>query len=250
VEQLPVISVRGEAWLEAEPEIAVVTVTVQARDRDRRAVLDRLAGRNSEVLDLVRGYGDAVEKLESGPVTAYPEIKHKGQAERGTRYAGQARVEVTVRDFTVLGDLVARLAELELVSVSGPWWSLRPDSPVRRQARIAAARDATRRAGEYAEAFGGRLGELIEAADSGLLSHDPAPAPRSIGMSRSARGMAAAEEPQFDLEPVRQPVTATVDARFTMVRAVPAAAAPPAADGAPAGAAPRKADGARARPIW
>jgi len=43
-----------------------------------------------------------------------------------------------IRDFTVLGELMARLADGELVTMAGPWWSLRPDSPVYRQARIAA----------------------------------------------------------------------------------------------------------------
>jgi uncharacterized protein YggE len=220
MEQLPVISVRGEAWMEAEPEIALVTVTVQARDRDRRAVLDRLVARNKEVLDLVRGYGEAVEKLESGPVSAYPEVK-KGQSERGARYAGQARVNVTVRDFTVLGELVGKLADLELVTIAGPWWSLRPDSPVHREARIDAARDATRRAEEYAEAFGGRLGELIEAADAGLLAGQGRRAPHATaaaGMAFSGnRGGAGPEAPILDLEPVRQPVTAQVEARFAMI---------------------------------
>lgn len=206
--------------MEVEPEIAVVTVTVQARDRDRRTVLERLVSRNKEVLDLVRGYGEAVEKLESGLVTAYPEIKPKDQKEKVTRYAGQARVQVTVRDFTVLGELVGKLADLEFVSVVGPWWSLRPDSPVRRQARIAAARDATRRAEEYAEAFGGRLGELIEAADTGLLGGQATQggwAAAAAAPVMRSRGGPAPEAPVMDLEPVRQPVTAHVDARFTMV---------------------------------
>ena len=33
--QQPVISVRGEAHMDAEPEIATLSVTVQARDPDR-----------------------------------------------------------------------------------------------------------------------------------------------------------------------------------------------------------------------
>jgi uncharacterized protein YggE len=229
MDQLPVISVRGEAWLEAEPEIAALAVTVQVRDRDRRAVLDRLVSRNKEVLDLVRGYGEAVEKLESGPVTAHPEVKQRGQSERGRRYTGQARVRVTICDLTVLGELVAKLADLEadleLVTVAGPWWSLRPDSPVHRQARIAAALDATRRAGEYAEAFGGQLGELVEAADAGLLAGQGGREPRGFAAASMAtartggpRPMGTADEaPSLDLEPVRQPVTAHVDARFTMI---------------------------------
>lgn len=207
--------------MEAEPEIAEVNVTVQARDRDRRTVLDRLVARNREILNLVRGYGEAVEKLESGPVTAYPEGRPKGSSERVARYVGQAWVTVTVRDFTVLGELMAKLAGLDLVTVMGPWWSLRPDSPVYRQARIAAARDATRRAEEYAEAFGHRLGELIEAADVGLLAGQGGPGPQAFaasGMKRKPhRGVAEDESPSLDLEPVRQLVTAQVDARFTLI---------------------------------
>ena len=225
-DQVPVISVRGEAYLEADPEIAVINVQVQARDRDRRAVLDRLVSRNQQVLDLVREYGDAVEKVESGPASAHPEFKPKGDRERVAGYYGQASARVTVRDLSVLGELVARLAELELVTLAGPWWSLRPDSPVYREARVAAARDATLRAEEYAAAFGGRLGELIEAADTGLLTSAGsrhAGVAASRGFAAQLRGGLADETPSLDLEPVRQSVTAQVDARFAMLPSGPAA---------------------------
>ncbi len=227
-DQVPVISVRGEAYLEADPEIAVINVQVQARDRDRRTVLDRLVSRNQQVLDLVREYGDAVEKVESGPASAHPEFKPKGDRERVAGYYGQASARVTVRDLSVLGELVARLAELELVTLAGPWWSLRPDSPVYREARVAAARDATRRAGEYAAAFGGQLGELIEAADTGLLNSQWSPqagAPASRGFAAAMRspGGHVDETPSLDLEPARQSVTAQVEARFAMVPPRPAA---------------------------
>ena len=133
----PVISVRGEATLEVEPEIAVVGVTVQARDRDRETVLHRLADRNRQITDLVKGYGEAVEKLASGPVSVRPELKEKRAGERVAGYLGQAGTTVTIRDFTILGELIVSLADGELVTMDGPWWALRPDSPVRREARLA-----------------------------------------------------------------------------------------------------------------
>lgn len=216
--QQPVISVRGEAHLEAQPEIATLNVTVQARDPDRRTVLDRLTTRNTQVLDLIKGYGEAVEKLESGAASVYPEIKYKERTERVRAYLGTASANVVIRDFTVLGELMARLADGELVTVAGPWWSLRPDSPVYRRARIAAAQDATRRAGEYAQAFGGELGGLIEAADSGLLTGH---AEQGVQFrARTAGGVARASAPELadmEFEPVRQTVTAQVEARFAML---------------------------------
>ena len=72
-------------------------------------------------------------------------------------------------DFAVLGELVPRLAAEEMVAVTGPAWLLRPDSQTYRQVRLAAAQDAAQRAREYAEAFGGRLNGVVEAADTGLL---------------------------------------------------------------------------------
>ena len=222
----PVISVRGEAVIEVEPEIAGISVTVQARDRDRRTALDNLVARNAQVIALIKGYGDAVEKLESGPANVYPDVKYKSRDERVSSYRAQANSRVTVRDFTVLGELVTRLADGDLVTVAGPWWSLRPDSPVHREARIAAAKDATRRAREYAEAFDAKLGQLIEAADKGLLGGGGEPEYGHPMSAVAAGGGAlrgyAQEAPSLDFEPAKQQVTAYIDARFHVLLNEPA----------------------------
>jgi hypothetical protein len=221
----PVISVRGETTLEVEPEIAVVGVTVQARDRDRETVLRRLADRNREITDLIKGYGEAVEKLESGPVSVRPELKEKRAGERVAGYLANASTTVTIRDFTVLGELIVSLADAELATVDGFWWALRPGSPVYREARLAAARDAMVRAGEYAEAFGGQLGDLLEAADSGLLNAQARSDRWGFSGPRAAAGRASRKAesapPELDLEPERQTVSAQVEARFEMTRPAP-----------------------------
>ncbi len=216
----PVISVRGEALLEVEPEIAIVNVTIEARDRDRRTVLSRLANRNQHVTDLIKGHGEAVEKLESGPASVRPDINSSKRAgERVAGYLGRVGVRITVRDFTVLGELVTSLSDEDLVTVAGPWWALRPDSPVYRDARLAAAQDAMVRAREYAEAFGGGIAGLIEAADAGLLT---SPGEHGSGFRAMAAGGPAmfarggAAQAELDFEPARQTVTAQVEARFAM----------------------------------
>jgi uncharacterized protein len=217
MDEQPLISVRGEATLEVEPEIAVVSAIVQARDRDREKVLRRLADRTKQLTGLIKGYGEAVEKLESGSVHVRPELKDKRAGERVAGYLAQAGLRVTIRDFTVLGELVVSLADTELVTVEGPWWSLRPDSPAYREARLAAARDATARAGEYAEAFGGRLGDLLEAADTGMLTVTAGTERRQVSWS-SAYARQEPARPELDLEPAKQTVSAQIDARFTMTR--------------------------------
>src|SRR5215469_2105839 len=200
----PVISVRGQATLEVEPEIALVWVVVMARDADRRKAVDLLAGRSGRVADMIKGYGEAIEKLESQPVNVQPVFKDGRIWEKVSGYLARAGFTVTVRDFAVLGDLVAGLAGADMVTVTGPDWQLRPDSPVYRAARLAAAKDATRRAGEYAEAFGGRISGLVEAADSGLMGDTGHP--RLMAASRALSAGATAETPEFDFDPAMQTV--------------------------------------------
>ena len=214
----PVISVRGEAFLEVEPEIAVVWVTVMARDRERRRAVDLLAERTARITAEIKGYGEAVEKLDSGRVSVRPEFKEGKPRERITGYVAQAGLTTTVADFDVLGDMVAGLADREMVAVNGPDWRLRPGSPVHREARLAAARDAMQRAREYAEAFGGTVTGLVEAADTGLLTEArPRGMVARAGSVRAyAAGKAADDGPEFDFEPAKQTVTAQVEARFTM----------------------------------
>jgi uncharacterized protein YggE len=97
--------------------------------------------------------------------------------------------------------------------VSGPWWALRPGSPAHREARQAAIADALERAREYAAALGARIVRLIELADSGLNAQ---PVTRGGFRAMALKRGGAGEVPQIDLEPQRQNVSASVEARFAI----------------------------------
>jgi uncharacterized protein YggE len=202
-----------------DPEIAMFTVTVSARDRNRQETLRRLAARVEAVRALLDGYAGAIEKQETSGLSVYPETKRSG--ERVSAYRGTVSTSVTVSDFTVLGELLLRLADQDQTSVTGPWWTLRPGSPVHREARHAAIADAIARGREYAEALGARITGLVEVADPGL-SAEGAPHHLATGV---AHGAGSAAAPMLELDPQRQTVTAMVEARFRISE--PAALAEP-----------------------
>ncbi|UED84262.1 SIMPL domain-containing protein [Streptomyces profundus] len=212
----PQVAVRGEARLEVDPETARIGITVGARGSDRRAALNDLTRRNNAALELLKSYGEAVEKIETGAFAITPELR-SGRTERVRAYYGKVHLQAVVADFTALGELTTRLADLELTSVSGPWWGLRPDSPVHRRTRQQAVRQAVERAREYAEALGAELVGLIDLADPGAEAL-PEMAPASFGGTRGAAapGAASGQPPALDLEPRRQTVYARVNARFTI----------------------------------
>jgi uncharacterized protein YggE len=206
----------GEAAVEVEPEIVTLLVGVDAAASDRGQLIAALTLRTEECLSLVRSYADAIEKIQTSRFCVVPELRG-GRPEAARLYRGSVRARLTVRDFSVLGDLVGRLAHVDLASVRGPWWQLRPDSPVYRQAAATAAREAVTRATEYAEAVGGQLTGLLELADVGLSIESQARS-RATAARMASRGPAQpeAELPATDFEPETQIVHAAVRARFTM----------------------------------
>ncbi len=200
----PLITVRGEASLEVPAEIARFTVAVLAKHPDRTTVLSRLNERGSAVQAILDAHRDAIEDMETTAIQVSPIIDYGKSRERVLGYRAGLRHTIAVTDFDRLGELLARLADQELTEVAGPWWALRPDSPVH---------DAVRRAREYADALGGELTGLIELTDGQVRSEPPV---RFAASRMMAPGQQAEPEFSFELSPARQTVSAAVEARFRM----------------------------------
>lgn len=214
----PLISVRGEAVLEAEPEIARLSVHVQSQESGRRAALDRLTERNQQCLDLVKSYGEAVERLETGGLSITPVLKYRRREGDVRAYRGTVWIKITISDFGVLGELVTRLGDLERTFVDGPQWDLRRESEVYARAARQAAHEAVERARSYADALGCRLVGLVELSDEGL-GRDQGGGPIALAAAYGGAPGGGADEPEpIDLEPATQIVRAAVEARFTVTR--------------------------------
>lgn len=218
VTDAPYVSVRGEALLEVEPEIARLAVTVTARDRSREGALNKLAARGERLLRDLHGLGDAVERIETAAIRVDVFYKDARSREKIDGYGARVTHTVTLCDFAALGDLVAALSDDETVEVAGPWWALRPDADVYRQVRTAAVTEAVERARQYAAALGTQVTGVLHVADVGLLG-DAGPPPQMLAAGPAARAMAAGapgETAVLRIEPVRQVVRAAVEARFTL----------------------------------
>ncbi|WKX69770.1 SIMPL domain-containing protein [Streptomyces sp. XD-27] len=214
----PHLTVRGEARLEVDPDIARLRITVTARGTDRRTTLEDLTRRNQHTLELLKSYGQAIEKLATSGFTLTPQLTQKGRNERIRAYHGTVHTTAVVTDFTILGELTTRLADQDLTHVDGPWWALRATSPAHREVRQKAVREAVRRAREYAEALDARLVALTELTDNQADTPTGFGRPGGARMRGPAGGAAPDTPPALDLEPQRQTVHAHVNARFTITR--------------------------------
>jgi uncharacterized protein len=202
----PSVSVRGEALLVVDPEIADLDVTVRTPARDRQTALERCRAAQEQVAAVVHRAGDVVETAETTGVSVY--LEHS-PGRPGDPVASQhTRLRIGALD--AVGELLVALGRLDDVEVNGPSWGLRPDSPAHERARLAAVSDAVRRARSYAAAFGAQLIALLEVSDPGI---------GGSGL-RVAAGMAAlsseAGDLALDVTPVRSEVRAAVEVRFAM----------------------------------
>jgi uncharacterized protein YggE len=205
----PMIVVRGEATRDVPPELAVISVTVSARDKDRQTALTRLTERAAELRSHLDDFPEAIERRETSGVQVHPELK-RGSGERIAAYVGSVTTTVTVTDFTVLGELLLRLADREQTAVSGPWWQLRPGSRAGADVRREAITDALGRAREYAEAVGAQVDRLVEIAD------ENAGGGGQPMMRMAAFGGAPEADLELDVDPQQQTVHASVLVRVTI----------------------------------
>ena len=205
----PMVVVRGEAIREVPPELAVFTVTVSARDRERSAALTRLTDQIAVIRELLDSRQDAIEKRETTGVEVYPKYK----SGRESDYNASVSTTVKVTDFEALGELLPRLAGQELTSLSGPWWQLRRGSRAGAEVRRAAIQDALRRAWEYAAAVGAEVDRLVEIRDEGTGEGNH---PIMRAMALAGGGAEAMDETRLELEPQAQTVHVAVIVRVTI----------------------------------
>jgi uncharacterized protein YggE len=202
----PSVSVRGEALLVVEPEIADLDVTVRVRARDRQTALERCRAVQEQVTAVVRRAGSAVETAETAAVSVHLEYHPGGP---GDPVASQ-HTRLRVGTLDVVGDLVVALGRLDDVELNGPSWGLRPDSPAYDDARLAAVSDAIRRASSYAAAFGAELTALLEVSDPGIAGSALRVAAGTAALSFEAGDLS------LDLTPMRSEVRGAVEVRFAM----------------------------------
>jgi uncharacterized protein YggE len=237
MQEQPLIAVRGEIVLEVEPEIARLEVSTVARDAGRARAMQLLDDRNATVDKILASFPDVIDRVESSGLRVSPQLSNSKARSQVEAYRGVVRQTIAVTGFDRIGELMTQLAGQEMTDVGGPWWELRPGSPVYRQARVAAVADAVRRARDYAGALGSELLGLVELADARLLSDGAAQGehiPRFTSRLPQRTRVASPEEFTFDLTPAKQTVRATVEARFRIsnpdlaeVGAGPAGAGPP-----------------------
>jgi uncharacterized protein len=205
----PLVTVRGEAQLEGPPDLATVMLTLHASADSPERTRAQLAEGSAKIAQLLQRFETALERSSTSGVHVFP-IFNRRTPSKITGYQGTFSTQIVVADLDALSKLVLALTELPNSQVDGPWWSLRPDNSMYRQARLAAIADARSRADDYAAAFGTTLADLVEISD---LNSGFGGGARELQAFAMAKG---ADDAVFEFEPAAQSVSGQVTVRFSL----------------------------------
>jgi len=200
------VKVRGEAAIRAEPDDALVMITVTALEATPGAALSDVSERSNALVAMLDRLGIARADRSTAGVTVHEEFDYEAGSRRSLGHRAVNQVSVRLTDHEPIGQLITEATEQLSVRIDGPRWEIAPSNPVRLQAAREAAADAQRRARAFAQGVGARLGRPLE-----LSEDEDHPRPRRM----HAVGRAAAADP-LPVEPGEHEVVASINVTFAL----------------------------------
>jgi uncharacterized protein len=208
VNTTPMVSVVGTAVLRAEPDEAMVIITLSALEDAPGPALEDVARRSEALVAFLDEFGIASSDRSTTGVSVREDFDHTSEGRRSLGHRAAWAIAVRLTDLDVIGRLVTRATTELDARVDGPQWQIAAENPIRLEAARQAAADGQRKAQAYAEGVGARLGTLIR-----LVEPESATFPRRTGMIIAA----SAASGDVLVEPGEQDITATIGVTFALI---------------------------------
>ncbi|NND80997.1 MAG: SIMPL domain-containing protein [Gammaproteobacteria bacterium] len=199
------INVSGIGEIEAEPDQAVLSVSVTAQKALLAAAKSEADERYQSVLNVIKNAGIADKYVKGTQLSAQPQYDYRDgkRVYRGERVSRS--LAITVNDLEQISPLIQALVEQGVSTIDGVQSGFQDRAGLEQQALGAAADDAKRKAEFLAQRLGRSLGQafLINEASAAQspVYH------REVAMKSSAMAADAAPPEMFGLQKVRAQIS-------------------------------------------
>jgi uncharacterized protein YggE len=159
-----VVEVEGHAVIDTAPDLAWISMGVEARDPDVQAASARVAEGVRQLLALTRGLGIPDEHVSTAAATIQPQFDWDrrdpgaGQGPRLVGYVVQRQIGIRLDDIELIGRLTEGAVAAGVNNLSGAVFDTSRRDELEREALGMAVRDARRRAEALAAADGVTVG--------------------------------------------------------------------------------------------
>ncbi len=206
------VVVRGEAVVRAQPDEAVLWLTLTALEQAPGAALAEVQEHSQVLVGLLDELQVSATDRSTSGVEVREEVDHTSRGRRLLGHRATVRMTVRITDPALAGLLISRAGKELAVSIEGPRWYISPGNPARLQAAREAAADARRKAQAYAGGVDAELGRLVRLAEPAIGPHPPM-LRRTAGFAMAAGGGGSDPMP---IEVGEHEVAAAIEATFTL----------------------------------
>ena len=163
------VLVTGDSIVQAQPDTAILTVSVVSQSKGALETQQDNANRSDAVVRTLKNAAGAGAEVKTSGYSLQPiRIYKEGQPPTITGYEARNSVMVILSDLTKVGPLIDATTQAGANDVSGISFTLRKDRPARDQALAEATREAISKARVIAQALGGRLVRILEVQEEGI----------------------------------------------------------------------------------
>ena len=156
------ISVSGEGKVYAKPDIAKVTLGIQTKGASVQEITQTNVTSMNKIIDAIKGLGVAEKDITTTQYYVTPEYnwtEDQGQVPNG--YSISQNIEVKIRDFTKIGDVLNISTTNGANIVNSLQFTIDDPEQFKAEARAKAIIQAKEKAQKMAEQAGIKLGKVV-----------------------------------------------------------------------------------------
>jgi len=170
------VMVAGDSIVQAQPDTAILTVSVVTQNRAAIQAQQENAAKTDAVVGVLKTVAGAGAEVKTSGYSVQPQRVYKeGQPPTITGYEVRNSVTVTTSDLNKLGAIIDAAAQAGSNDISGIAFTLRQDRPARDRALGEATQEAVGKARMIANALGGRVVRIVEVQEEGFQQRPPIP---------------------------------------------------------------------------
>lgn len=206
----PRVIVTGDAVVQAQPDTAILSVSVVTQNKSALEAQQENARRSERVLSAVReAAGAGAEVKTSGYVLTPQRVYRENQPPAITGYEARNSVTVTLGDLSRVGRVIDAATQAGANNVENVSFTLRKDRPAQEQALREATAEALSKAQAVAQSLGGRVLRVVEVREAGAIP--PRPLYETAGFARAQVAPVAQTPIEIGAIDVRSEVQLTVE---------------------------------------
>lgn len=157
------ITVTGDGYVYATPDIGLVDMSVMTQDKDVSKATDENSQKMNKIIEYVKGAGVEAKDIKTlgfniSPVYSWEQKTGKRNLDG---YEVNQTLEVKIRDLSKVGDIISNATSLGANDVSSLSFTVDDDNAVKEQAKSLAIKDAREKAKTLEKELGINLGKII-----------------------------------------------------------------------------------------